>query len=59
VTPPFGDRGRFTLREAMKRTYYEFTGLCSMFGRKWDSDELGRSWYDRRTNCTVVLIDDN
>jgi len=58
VTPPFGDEGRFTLRAALKRTFYAFIGLTSLLTRNWDRDEQGRTWYDRRTACTVVLVSD-
>jgi hypothetical protein len=53
ILPPFGDAGSFTLREAVRRTYYEFKGLSIL--RKLDRDSHGRTWYDRETNCTVVL----
>lgn len=58
VTPPFGDEGRFTLRAALMRTFYAFTGLGSILTRNWDRDEQGRTWCDRRTNCTVVMVSD-
>jgi RDD family protein len=56
VTPPYGDRGVFTFRQALQRTWCEFKGLCSLLriGEQRDSD--GRTWYDRETNCTVILI---
>jgi hypothetical protein len=56
VTPPFGDRGVFTFREALKRTWYEFKGLCSLLRVREPRDGQGRTWYDRETNCSVVLI---
>jgi len=56
VTPPFGDRGAFTFREAIRRTWYEFQGLCSPLRIREGRDSSGRTWYDRETNCTVVLI---
>jgi uncharacterized RDD family membrane protein YckC len=59
VTPPFGDGGCFTFPNALKRTYYEFSGLATFLTRKWDRDGQGRTWYDIQTNCTVVLIEDN
>jgi uncharacterized RDD family membrane protein YckC len=59
VAPPFGDEGRFTLKAALMRTYFAFVGLCSVLTRKWDPDGQGRTWYDRKTNCTVVLVDDD
>jgi uncharacterized RDD family membrane protein YckC len=58
VTPPFGDEGRFTLRAALTRTFYAFIGLASILTRNWDRDGQGRTWYDRRTGCTVVLVSD-
>ncbi len=58
VTPPFGDEGRFTLRAALMRTFYAFIGLTSILTRNWDRDGRGRTWYDRRTNCTVALVND-
>jgi len=59
VTPPFGDDGCFTFRSALKRTYYEFSGLATFFTRNWDRDGHGRTWYDIQTNCAVVLIEDD
>ena len=56
VTPPFGDKGAFTFREALKRTWYEFKGLCSLLRVREPRDGQGRTWYDRETNCSVVLI---
>src|SRR5260370_13523205 len=57
VTPPFGDRGAFTFREAVRRTWYEFRGVCWPFWVKDGRDTQGRTWYDRETNSTVVLVD--
>jgi uncharacterized RDD family membrane protein YckC len=57
VTPPFGDDGRFTLREAARRTGYELWGMLKMVGaRKSDRDGQGRTWWDRETDCRVVLV---
>ena len=56
VTPPFGDEGRFTLRSALMRTFYTFAGLLTC---TWDQDERGRTWYDRKTACTVILVGDH
>jgi hypothetical protein len=56
VTPPFGDRGAFTFREAIRRTWYEFQGVCSPLRIREGRDSSGRTWYDRETNCTVVLV---
>jgi uncharacterized RDD family membrane protein YckC len=58
LTPPFGDKGRFTLRAALLRTFWAFIGLTSMLSRNWDQDGQGRTWYDRRTGCEVVLVSD-
>jgi hypothetical protein len=57
VAPPFGYEGRFTMREACRRVFYAFMGL-SLWpytlakGAKMD----GRTWYDRVTNCEVILV---
>ena len=59
VAPPFGDEGRFTFKAALVRTYYAFVGLTSALTRKWDRDGQGRTWYDRKTNCTVVLVEND
>jgi uncharacterized RDD family membrane protein YckC len=59
VTPSFGDAGRFTFKAALVRTFYAFWGACSVFTRSWDRDEEGRTWWDRQTNCTVVLVNDD
>jgi hypothetical protein len=57
VSPPFGDEGRFTLREALRRTFYEFEGLATWW--RWGNrDSLGRTWYDRRTDTKVVMVGD-
>lgn len=54
VTPPFGDEGRFTLKAALLRTFWAFMGVA----RNWDQDSQGRTWYDRKTGCEVVLVSD-
>ena len=59
VAPPFGDEGRFTFKAALMRTFYAFVGLTSVITRKWDRDGEGRTWYDRKTNCTVRLVNDD
>jgi uncharacterized RDD family membrane protein YckC len=59
VLPPFGDRGRFTLRQALRRTFYEFFGLSNVLFGGWKVDSEGRTWCDRETNCSVVLLDEN
>jgi hypothetical protein len=57
VSPPFGDEGRFTFREALIRTVYEFAGLATWW--RWGSrDSLGRTWYDRQTDTKVVMVGD-
>ena len=56
VTPPFGDVGRFTFSEAVRRTFYEFRGLCVWLLRR-GQDSQGRTWYDRETDTRVVLIE--
>ncbi len=43
VTPPFGDRGAFTFREALRRTWYEFKGLCSVLRIREGRDSSGRT----------------
>lgn len=59
VTPPFGDEGRFTFPDALRRTFYEFRGLCTSVWQGYDIDGLGRTWYDRETDTRVVLISDD
>jgi uncharacterized RDD family membrane protein YckC len=61
VTPPFGGGGRFTFWQALRRTYYEFNGLSPFLwlSKDWDNDGQGRTWYDVKSNCTVVLVDEN
>jgi hypothetical protein len=61
VTPPLGDRGRFTFREAFRRTYYEFNGLSPFLwlSKDWDMDGHGRTWYDIKSDCSVVLVEDS
>lgn len=56
VTPPFGDEGAFTLRQAVIRTFYEFVGLCGWFSGRLKNDAEGRNWVDRRTGCRVVRV---
>jgi hypothetical protein len=57
VTPPFGDQGRFTFREALRRTGYALWGLLTW---KWAlegfRDRQGTTWWDRETDSRVVLI---
>lgn len=57
VVPPFGDYGRFTFRESLRRTAYELWGLLTW---KWATkdflDDRGGTWWDRETNCSVVLV---
>jgi len=59
VAPPFGNEGRFTFKAALLRTFYAFVGLTSVLTRKWDRDGRGRTWYDRKTECTVCIVDDD
>lgn len=59
VAPPFGDAGRFTFKAALVRTFYALVGLTSVLTWKWDRDSEGRTWYDRKTNCTVRLVNDD
>jgi uncharacterized RDD family membrane protein YckC len=57
VTPPFGEEGQFTFSQAVKRTWFEFRGLCTLpFTLKGGRDGGGRTWYDIETNCRVVLV---
>ena len=56
TTPPFGDKGRFTFREAARRVWFEFRGLTLFAVIKPNLDGQGRTWYDRETNCRVKLI---
>jgi uncharacterized RDD family membrane protein YckC len=57
VTPPFGTEGVFTFRQAVQRTWCEFRGLCGFLWAGKDRDGEGRTWWDRQTSCTVVLVD--
>jgi uncharacterized RDD family membrane protein YckC len=59
VAPPFGNEGRFTFKAALLRTFYAFTGLASVLTRNWDRDGQGRTWYDRKTDCTVCIVNDD
>jgi len=59
LAPPFGAEGRFTIKTALVRTFYAFVGISSAVRRKWDRDGQGRTWYDRKTNCTVVFVNDD
>ena len=56
VAPPFGMRGAFTFRQAVRRVWLELTGMGSFLLRRSDRDSQGRTWYDRETNSTVVLV---
>jgi uncharacterized RDD family membrane protein YckC len=55
VAPPFGTAGALTFRTAVRRVWMEFTGMGS-FLLKRNRDSQGRTWYDRESNCTVILI---
>jgi uncharacterized RDD family membrane protein YckC len=58
VLPPFGVEGKFTWREAVKRTWYSLMGACLWpYTLLEKVDRNGQTWYDRKTNCTVVLVD--
>lgn len=59
VAPPYGIEGRFTFKTALLRTFYAFVGLTSMLTRKWDRDGQGKTWYDRKTGCTVCIVNDD
>jgi uncharacterized RDD family membrane protein YckC len=60
VTPPFGEEGQFTFPQAVRRTWFEFRGLCTLpfnlFNLKDGRGSDGRTWYDIETNCRVVLV---
>ncbi len=57
VTPPFGEEGRFTFREALRRTGYGLWGLMTWkWAAKGFRDGQGRTWWDRETDCRVVLV---
>jgi uncharacterized RDD family membrane protein YckC len=56
TTPPFGDKGCFTYREAARRVWFEIRGLTLFAVIKPNLDGQGRTWYDRETNCRVRLI---
>jgi uncharacterized RDD family membrane protein YckC len=57
VLPPFGSDGMSTWRAAIRRTWYEFRGVCrgGWFRPKRDAD--GNTWYDVETGCRVVLVE--
>lgn len=58
VSPPFGTTGCFTLRDASRRLGYVLLGMATwQWARKDFLDEQGRTWWDRETNCEVVLVD--
>ena len=56
VAPPFGSRGALTFRTAVRRVWLEFTGMSSFLLKRNDRDSHGRTWYDRESNCTVILV---
>jgi len=56
LAPPFGSRGALTFRTAVRRVWLEFSGMGSFILRRNDRDSQGRTWYDRESNCTVILI---
>jgi hypothetical protein len=60
VTPPFGDVGRFTFREALRRTGYVLLGMATwQWARKDFVDDEDRTWWDRKTNTRVALVGDS
>lgn len=59
VAPPFGSEGRFTFKAALLRTFYAFIGPASVLSQDWDRDGQGRTWYDRKTDCTVCIVNDD
>lgn len=56
VAPPYGTKGAFTFRAAIRRVWLEFAGMGSFILRRNDRDSQGRTWYDRATNSTVILV---
>lgn len=57
VLPPLGVERRFTWGEAVKRIFYSMIGACFWPYTLLDKvDRNGQTWYDRKTNCTVVLV---
>jgi uncharacterized RDD family membrane protein YckC len=56
VALPFGSRGALTFRTAVRRVWLEFTGMGSFLLKRDDRDSEGRTWYDRESNCTVILV---
>jgi uncharacterized RDD family membrane protein YckC len=58
VIPPFGVNGRFTWEAAVKRVWYSFLGASLWPYTVWKKlDRNGQTWYDRKTDCSVVLVD--
>jgi uncharacterized RDD family membrane protein YckC len=58
VLPPFGVAGRFTWDAAMKRVWYSFLGAGLWpYTLAKKVDRNGQTWYDRKTDCSVVLVD--
>ena len=56
TTPPFGNQGAFTFRQAVRRVWFEFQGGLSILQLREGRDGQGRTWYDQKTNCTVLLV---
>jgi uncharacterized RDD family membrane protein YckC len=56
VAPPFGSKGALTFRTAARRVWLEFTGMGSLLFKRNDRDSQGRTWYDRESDCIVILI---
>jgi uncharacterized RDD family membrane protein YckC len=58
VTPRFGNEGRFTWGAAIERVFYSAAGLMLWPYTVWKKlDRNGQTWYDRKTDSTVVLVD--
>jgi len=58
VLPPFGVDGRFTWNAAMRRVWYSFLGAGLWpytLAKKVDRNR--QTWYDRKTDCSAVLVD--
>lgn len=58
VMPPSGSEGRFTLKAALVRTFSAFHGPLSLLVRNRNAYDQGKTSYDRKTGCTVVLVSD-
>jgi hypothetical protein len=58
VMPHSGNEGRFTLKAALVRTFRAFEGALSLLIRNRNAYDQGKTSYDRKTGCTVVLVSD-